>query len=49
MGCSCRGRSQVEYVWTSDDGAVKMTYDSEVQAKAKVLRKGGSYVEVNKG
>jgi len=45
MACSCRGRSKSKYVWTSDDGSDKVTYDSEIQAKAKVLRAGGSYVK----
>lgn len=41
MACSCRGRRKVKYVWT--DGTNTIIYDTEIQAKAKVLRKGGSY------
>lgn len=44
MACSCRGRKDVKWVWTSEDGQTTMEYDREVQARAKVLRKGGSYV-----
>ena len=47
MACTCRGRSTNKYVWTSDpdeNGQTDMVvYDSEIQAKAKVLRVGGSY------
>lgn len=41
MACSCKGRKSTKYVWT--DGTNTVIYDSEIQAKAKVLRKGGSY------
>lgn len=47
MACACKGRSNTKYLWTSEpaeDGSVDSTiYDSEVRAKAKVLRHGGSY------
>lgn len=45
MACGCR-RSKTKYVWTSDDGAQTTTYDSEVAARAKVIRRGGSYKAV---
>lgn len=41
MACSCKGKSKTKYVWT--DGVTEVVYDTEIQAKAKVLRKGGSY------
>ena len=41
MACSCRQRKNFKYVWT--DGTDTVIYDSEIAAKAKVLRKGGSY------
>lgn len=34
---------ETKYVWTSDDGMDVVTYDSEMQAKAKVIRRGGTY------
>lgn len=47
MACACRGRSRAKYVWTSlpdENGQTDtVVYDTEIQAKAKVLRKGGSY------
>jgi hypothetical protein len=43
MACACKGRKSTKYVWTSDDGSSSVTYPSEIQAKAKVLRVGGSY------
>jgi hypothetical protein len=45
MPCACRGRkSAYKYVWT--DGTDTVTYNTEIEAKAKVLRKGGSYTKV---
>lgn len=41
MGCACKKRSTTQYVWT--DGKTTVVYDSEMAAKAKVIRKGGSY------
>lgn len=46
MACSCKGRADVAYLWTAPDGT-QMTYNTEVEAKAKVLRKGGSYEKVS--
>lgn len=45
MACACKGRKNAKYVWTppADSGLDPVTYDSEIQAKAKVMRKGGSY------
>lgn len=48
-GCAARraarqaARQPVEYVWTSGDGTEEVIYPELIQAKAKVLRKGGSY------
>lgn len=42
--CGCTKRAQQTYTWTSADGSISQTYSSEVQAKAKVIRKGGTYV-----
>ncbi len=44
MACACRGRNKNKFVWTSEDGKLQIVYGSELEAKAKVLRKGGSYV-----
>lgn len=46
MACSCKNRKKATYVWTSADGTQTMTYNTEIEAKAKVLRVGGSYVTV---
>lgn len=43
MACSCKRTVNRKYVWTSADGSETMEYPSEIQAKAKVIRKGGSY------
>lgn len=42
MGCGCNRRSKTKYVW-SDGAGNEIVYNTEVEAKAKVLRKGGSY------
>lgn len=41
MACSCKGRKTAKYVWT--DGTFTVVYNTEIEAKAKVLRKGGTY------
>lgn len=48
MACACTQKKTSAYKWTSADGSVAIEYDTEIQAKAKVLRKGGSYVPVPK-
>lgn len=49
MACACRGRRQTSlYLWIPEGGSVDgegtKTYDSEIVAKAKVTRSGGSYI-----
>lgn len=50
MACGCKKRKKVSYVWTSEpneDGATEtVSYATEIQAKAKVIRAGGSYTTV---
>jgi hypothetical protein len=41
MACSCKGKKSTKYVWT--DGTNTVIYNTEIEAKAKVLRKGGTY------
>lgn len=43
MSCACKRTQTLEYVWTSEDGETSVTYTTLMAAKAKVLRKGGSY------
>lgn len=46
MACACKGKGKkVTYTATFADGS-KATYNSEIEAKYAVVRKGGSY---NKG
>lgn len=45
MACACKGRSKSKWVWTSDDGSDTVIYKTEIEAKAKTLRRGGSYVK----
>lgn len=44
-----RRNEQLLYVWTSGDGQTTVEYDSVMAAKAKVLRKGGTYTVTTKG
>lgn len=52
-GCAARRAAEaagkVEYRWTSSDGGTTYVYAKEEVAKAKVMRKGGSYVSIQKG
>lgn len=47
-GCAARRAAEaagkMTYVWTSSDGATEAEFTKETVAKAKVMRKGGSYV-----
>lgn len=52
MACgSCAARraalaaqyGDVKWVWMSEDGMTEVTYEKEVEAKAKVAFKGGTY------
>ncbi len=43
MTCACKGRKRTNYIWTSADGTQTAVYTSEIQAKAKRMREGGSY------
>lgn len=49
MACACNKRKKSQYVWTSTDGSQTMTYSTEIEAKAKVIRKGGTYKTVSLG
>lgn len=48
MACACKGRSKTKYAWTPPEGSPlpPMIYNSEIEAKAKMLRKGGTYAPV---
>lgn len=43
MACGCSKKTKYEYVWTSEDGSTTEVYSTEMQAKARELRSGGSY------
>lgn len=47
MACGCsknRGRTRgTVFVWTSNNGMEVVPYATQLQAKARVLRDGGSY------
>lgn len=45
MACACKGRKKQKFLWTPPTGSSlpPMEYASEIEAKAKVIRKGGSY------
>lgn len=46
MPCACKGRKSAKYLWTSaTDPNDQVVYNTEVEARAKVLRKGGTYVK----
>lgn len=50
MGCSCRGRNADRFLWydpADPESNEPMIYNSEVEARAKVMRKGGTYINYN--
>lgn len=47
MGCNCTKATKERFLWYNPDnpeGAEPMIYSTEVEAKAKVMRKGGTYI-----
>jgi hypothetical protein len=43
MACACGNKNQSKsYVWTAPNGSSK-TFKTEVEARAAVIRNGGSY------
>lgn len=48
MACGCKRNTAAKFVWTSDPDengqTVTVQYNTEIEAKAKVIRKGGTYV-----
>jgi len=50
MACACKGRKKTQYLWYSPEnpeGSKPQVYNSEIEAKAKVQRKGGVYIPYN--
>ena len=50
MACACRGRVSQKFLWyntANPEGDEPMLYNTEVEAKAKVMRKGGTYIPYN--
>jgi hypothetical protein len=46
VACGCTRRTTTQYRWT--DGENVIIYDSLMAAKAKVMRRGGSYEPIEK-
>jgi len=48
MACACKGRKSQKYLWTGvvNGEETSIEYGTELEAKAKVMRKGGSYKPV---
>lgn len=50
MGCACGGRKKARFLWydpANAEGVEPVVYNSEVEAKAKVIRKKGKYIPYN--
>jgi hypothetical protein len=50
VACACKGRSNTKFLWydpSNPEGAEPVIYKTEVEAKAKVMRKGGTYITHN--
>jgi len=52
MACGCRPLTNEEFLWVppgeSAESDNTKLYPSEIQARAKVMRKGGSYIPLVK-
>lgn len=47
MACSCKNKRKPKFVWTDANGENPVVYSSEIEAKAKTTRKGGSYEPID--
>lgn len=51
MACACsKKRKREQYLWYSrenPEGVKPVVYNSDIEAKAKVLRKGGAFIVYN--
>jgi hypothetical protein len=47
MGCACTKRKRAQFLWYNGESEEPKIYTSEIEAKAKVLRKGGNYIPYN--
>lgn len=51
MACSCRGRAKTQYLWydpTNPEGVEPIIYNSEIEARAKTIRRPGTkYIPYN--
>lgn len=50
MACGCTKRKKTSYLWYSTEnpeGLKPTVYNSDIEAKAKVHRRGGTYIEYN--
>lgn len=49
MGCACTKRKPAPtYLWTSADGSKSKAISTEIEARALVASKGGSYQQVSR-
>lgn len=48
MGCACNKKNREKFLWIPPEGSVDgegtIEYNSLVEVKAKILRKGGTYI-----
>lgn len=51
MACACRGRAKAKFLWydpTNPEGVEPVVYSSEIEAKAKTIRRPGTkYIPYN--
>lgn len=50
MACACQGRKKAKFLWydnVNSEGVEPKIYNSEIEAKAKVQRRGGKYIPYN--
>lgn len=47
MACACTQRRKQRWLWYNGEANEPVVYASEIEAKAKVLRKGGRYIPYN--
>lgn len=47
MACNCSKKNRASYLWYKGEADKPVVYRTEIEAKAKVTRKGGKYITYN--
>lgn len=47
MGCGCKRQAATKYLWYNGEADEPKVYESKVEARARVIRSGGTFIPYN--